>query len=401
MEMATIDDIQRLQFSDLAGAEALTLQWLRNELGVDATTVSLKPKAVSLNSFNGFATIDGEELFFKSHVEPDSVIAEYYNAESLHDAGYNIVRPIKTVHESGQQIAFYPKITSPVVFDIMREIETATATMSADVVVTAERDECVRLRQAYVDGSSSVDAAKNSLAPVHQLFWHRLTGARYKNFYAGSQIVLPDGHDTCDWSMLLDAHVTVNGVEQARTLQQLIDEAKTVLDPAQDEIVAPGHGDAHYGNVFLEDGERFLYFDPAFGGRHSPVLDMVKPLFHNVFAQWMYFPADKATQLSTRVAVGPDRIDIEYGSYVPLVRQMILDIKHRELVQPNLDWAADQGVTNATRKFHLALMCCPLLTMNLTDAARFGPEVQWAGIAQALQMGNWDSEQNFAFDEAG
>jgi hypothetical protein len=43
----------------------------------------------------------------------------------------------------------------------------------------------------------------------------------------------------------------------------------------------------------------------------------------------------------------------------------------------------------------LASMCCPLLTMNLSDTTRFPPNIGWLGLAIALQLGNGDSDQDF------
>jgi hypothetical protein len=36
----------------------------------------------------------------------------------------------------------------------------------------------------------------------------------------------------------------------------------------------------------------------------------------------------------------------------------------------------------------LALMCCPLLTVNLLDAQRMPTAITWLGLAQAIQAGN-------------
>ncbi len=63
--------------------------------------ITLTPKAVSLNSFNGVYRLNGEEYFFKTHVEEQGVLEEYYHAEMLYKAGYNIVRPLRTLHEEG------------------------------------------------------------------------------------------------------------------------------------------------------------------------------------------------------------------------------------------------------------------------------------------------------------
>ncbi|MBV9229605.1 MAG: hypothetical protein JOZ18_09860, partial [Chloroflexi bacterium] len=36
----------------------------------------------------------------------------------------------------------------------------------------------------------------------------------------------------------------------------------------------------------------------------------------------------------------------------------------------------------------LALMCCPLLTINLLDEKRIPRAISWLGLSQAMQMGN-------------
>ena len=81
--MALLQRVQTLQFSDKTAAEALLLEFLRTNysFSVDAVAVELRPLAVSLNSFNGFMTLEnGQRYFFKTHIESDGVIDEYYHA---------------------------------------------------------------------------------------------------------------------------------------------------------------------------------------------------------------------------------------------------------------------------------------------------------------------------------
>src|SRR5258707_14685184 len=117
--------IQALQFRDKAAAERLLLDFVRETFPqLDVIAVELRPLAVSLNSFNGFLTLrDGSRLFYKTHVEPGSVIDEYYNSTLLAEAGYPVVQPRYTSTEYGKQFLIYDVIESPSVFDVGREIE--------------------------------------------------------------------------------------------------------------------------------------------------------------------------------------------------------------------------------------------------------------------------------------
>ncbi|MFN8451737.1 MAG: hypothetical protein U0521_24885 [Anaerolineae bacterium] len=110
--MDTLQHIQALQFSDKAAAEALLLEFLRANYPFDAVAVELRPLAVSLNSFNGIMTLaDGSRLFFKTHIESDGVIDEYYHAALLAEAGYPVLSPIYASKKAGN--SFWCTRSSP------------------------------------------------------------------------------------------------------------------------------------------------------------------------------------------------------------------------------------------------------------------------------------------------
>src|SRR6266702_7740202 len=201
--LADIDSlatIQRLQFIEREKAERLLRRWFARHMHLMAESVTLMPKAVSLNSFNGFYRSDGEEYFFKTHIEEQGILEEYYNAEQLHQAGYNIVKPLRTIHEEGQQMVIYPVVRWPVMFDLMRTVETGEAEDGTfGVLVSAEKQECERLLDIYRSTFASSKAEEHAHAPIHQLFWHRLAGGRYKSFYEGKVIPFPNGKSTWDY----------------------------------------------------------------------------------------------------------------------------------------------------------------------------------------------------------
>ena len=398
-EVPLLIQIQEIQHSDVIKAQEMTMSWFKDELGLEVESVTLTPQPTSLNSFNGVAMLDGEEIFFKSHTEPDSAITEYYNSNILSDAGYNVVKPLRSEHVLDQQIVFYPVIKSRVMFDIMHEIDVeGDIKVPKDIVLKAEEDDCKKILGIYKSTLKKISAKDNSGAPVHQLFWHRLTGKRFKSFYDNSSLILLDG-ESIPVETILNSHWIINGVQQPKTLNELILEATKVLDPNQESYGAIGHGDAHFGNVFLED-DAFLYFDPAFAGTHSPLLDIVKPIFHNVFAQWMYFPKDIANNLDFDIAIDDGKIVVDYSNVFPSVRKELYDVKKATLLNSLLSLLLEKGesIVEMKQKIDLALMCCPLLTLNLMDTKRFPTEISWLGFALCLQMGNGHDEQNYSFN---
>ena len=402
--LASIDSlatIQRLQFSEREKAERLLQRWFARHMNLVVESVSLTPRAVSLNSFNGFYRSNGEEFFFKTHVEEQGVIEEYYNAALLYEAGYNIVRPLRTLHEEGRQMVIYPVVRWPVMFDLVRAVETGGASeINIETLVLAEKHACRRLRDIYRSTLAFSPEEEHARAPIHQLFWHRLAGGRFKSFYAGKTVPLPGSNETREVAIpfdeLLTYHWIINGVPQRRTLHELVERAKVVLNPVRAAMTIIGHGDAHFGNVFLEStghkdaGLRYLYFDPAFAGRHSPLLDVIKPLFHNVFATWMYFPQDIARGLQSSVSRHEMMLNVEHNYTLTPVRLAIVQTKIEHLLTPLIEELRSQEALPADwpEMIHLALMCCALLTINLLDRERIPATITWLGLSQAVEMGN-------------
>ena len=402
--LASIDSlatIQRLQFSEREKAERLLQRWFARHMNLAVESVSLTPRAVSLNSFNGFYRSNGEEFFFKTHVEEQGVIEEYYNAALLYETGYNIVRPLRTLHEEGRQMVIYPVVRWPVMFDLVRAVETGGASeINIETLVLAEKHECRRLRDLYRSTLAFSPEEEHARAPIHQLFWHRLAGGRFKSFYAGKTVPLPGSNETREVAIpfdeLLTYHWVINGVPQRRTLHELVERAKVVLNPVRAAMTIIGHGDAHFGNVFLEStghkdaGLRYLYFDPAFAGRHSPLLDVIKPLFHNVFATWMYFPQDIARSLQLSVSRHEMMLSVEHNYTLTPIRRAIVQTKIEHLLTPLIEELRSQEALPADwpEMVRSALMCCALLTINLLDRERMPAAITWLGLSQAIEMGN-------------
>ena len=374
--------IQALQNVDKAAAEALLIGFITETFpALDPLAVDLRPSAVSLNSFNGYLTLrDGVRLFFKTHVEPDSVIGEYYNATLMAEAGYPVIRPRYASTEYGKQFLIYDLIESPSVFDLARQIEIGTAPPgSLESLSAAQHTADDQLCQIYSSTLTDQDADTAARAPIHQLFSHRLSGGRYQAFYgSGDNLVRRSLHKR--W--------IINGRRYQSTLAELL-ARQSLIAPARRGPAVIGHGDAHNGNVFFM-ADRLVYFDPAFAGRHDPLLDLTKPLFHNVFASWLYHPVDHPQAQTVRIRQESDTITLDYDETLPAVRHLFFDSKIQRVLAPLILTLRQRGELSRDWRaaLKLALLCCPLLTMNLADGARFPEQTAWLGLGYALQMGS-------------
>jgi hypothetical protein len=395
-----LQDIQRLQFTDKPQAEASLLVFIQETFpDLAAQAVTLRPLAVSLNSFNGFLHLaSGKQLFFKTHIEPNSIIGEYYNAALLNEIGYPVVQPLYSSTAYGKQFLIYEVIDSPSVFDVCRDIETAEKTdaiyaraLSERLCLAQERadDDLFDLYERSLTWQSAEEA---EAAPIHQLFYHRLVGGRYDQFYLApeSPFLLPKV--ALPWRQILQRHWRINDVLYQGTLEEAIENARHLLNPKRAGWSVAGHGDAHNGNVFLTE-KGLLYFDPAFGGRHHPLLDLTKPLFHNVRATWMYHPTEVAAALQIAWEDDGHTIYVHHD-YAPApiaVRQMFEQSKSIRVLAPILHLLAnknrDEGISDYQAFLRAALLCCPLLTMNLADRGKFPPEIGLLGVSMCVQVG--------------
>ena len=404
-----LQQVRDLQLSDKSAAEALLLTFTKENLPLHVVSLELTPLAVSLNSFNGFMTLqDGQRLFFKSHTETDTVINEYYNAELLANAGYPVIQPVFQSTEPGKQFLAYEVIDDLSVFDVAWAIETGEVNqdMLAALTIAQNRadDDLLRLYEASLQTESST----NEQSPIHQLFYHRLVHGRLERFYGAlpgqsgedTSIHLPDGKHLM--SDVRSAKWLINGRAYEETLDKIISRAIDILNPANaDDVTIIGHGDAHNGNVFFrqaDDPPSLLYFDPAFAGKHHPLLDLTKPLFHNVFAMWMYFSQEKQTTTDIAISIKDDIYHVDYDYELHPVREMFWQSKIERTLEPILKLLKERDLLRDDWREYLkaALFCCPFLTMNLADNERFPPEISLLGLCMSVEMGSYSPSDNLS-----
>jgi len=380
--------IRTLQFTDLQRANAMMADFFRSRLPFAVAHVDIRVLAVSLNSVNGILIAeDGQRLFFKAHIESQVANREYYNTEVLSDAGYPVVRPVLKAKESEEQhVLLYEVIETPTMFDACRAVETGAASNEADLIA-AQRLSDTTLLGFYHRSLRWQTADENAASPVFQLFYHRLVGGRFDQFYRGQIVPLLER----PWEEIAALPWVINGRRFAKPLGELVVDAARLLSPAQAGPAVVGHGDAHNGNVFYRGADvDLLYFDPAFAGAHHPLIDLTKPLYHNTLAQWMYFPFETSLQLTAEVRGGA--VIVEHDYRMNSLRQGILDSKKELVLLPIVAELADRKWLREDWREYLqaAVFCCPLLTMNLCDRAKFPANVSVLGLAHAVMTGNED-----------
>ena len=178
---------------------------------------------------------------------------------------------------------------------------------------------------------------------------------------------------------------------------ELDERSRDLLQPKQAPVI-PGHGDAHNGNIFVDlEHEQFYMFDPAFAGKHHPLLDLTKPLFHNIFARWMYYPDQVLQEFNLNFEIRDNRVHIEHNFKPSALRLAHLKTRVENVLRPTLSLLKEHGaLDDSWRSFvRSALFCCPFLTVNLfsdyvangTLSERYKPPVKLLGLAMAIELG--------------
>lgn len=405
VETLALSDIQKMQFADRPSAERALLDLLKRRGDLDVAAVELRPKAESLNSINGFVSLrNGDRFFFKAHSEENEQLSEYYNASILADAGYPVVMPKKIEHRPGQQIVLYDIIEFPTLFDSLKREEDAELignprSAAAKMLIAAQNELDRRTAQIYRDTLRKISPEEHSRAPVHQLFSHRLAENGRVGLFYGDDKILDLADQPVTFGQLKNLRWKINGVEYGDSLSTIIDRSRKILRPAGCDA-AIGHGDAHNGNIFVDgENEQLLMFDPAFAGAHDPILDLTKPLFHNVFARWMYYPEQVANEITVETRISGSTIEVKHNFHPSDLRLQFLRSRKTNVLRPSVEMLTGSGapVAHDWRSYlRSSLFCCPFLTINLLAspgaggslAERYPLSIKVLALSMAVELGS-------------
>lgn len=399
----TLVEIQKLQFSDLLRAQQNLLAFLREHEDPSIENVELTPRPESLNSLNGFLSYDnGERLFFKTHVEENEKLNEYYNFEKLRSAGYPLLESRHVNHRPGKQIALYEIIKLPTLFDMLKIeedhfIESNRFSRCSEDLLILQQNLDKKLTDIYAKTLTEIDESAQLSAPIQQLFYRRLKeDGRLGIFYRKKELELAS-NDRVSFEEIAQKKWIINGVSYEHTLEQIIERSRSLLKQTGPAAIV-GHGDAHNGNIFVDLQKKSLYmFDPAFAGTHSPLLDFVKPTFHNVFARWMYFPEQVSSEFQLEYRLSSDTISINHDFKPSALRLQHLNSRIENLLKVTLSLLKEAGLSQESYNEYLrsAFFCCPLLTVNLfavpksvgTLAERYSLKIKLLALSLAVIFG--------------
>ncbi|MDP2624916.1 MAG: phosphotransferase [Candidatus Peregrinibacteria bacterium] len=374
-------------------ARMLLIDFLNGQFDLKVENFEFQQSEVSLNSFKGVFESGGKRYFFKTHIEQGGQVREYVGAKLLEEVGYSVIAPAFSCEDSGKELLVYPFIEDQSLFDLVLEMNRHESNVALkDLRETQEffdRDVFKIYEETLTEGRP------DRFPDVQQLFYLRLKGPRFEDFYEGASRELADGWR--EFEELAQASWIVNGRPMG-VMQAWLDRAARLLKPeSMLDFSIIGHGDAHNGNVFYR-AEGFRYFDPAYAGRMDPFLDLTKPLFHNTFARWMYFPGWVEENFEVEMKLMDGVAVVNHNFQPSEVEWMFFDSKVRNVLVPTVELLRERGLLpeDWQERLRSSLMCCPLLTVNLFDESKYSQQMAALGFAMVAEMANLDFNVYFS-----
>ena len=116
----------------------------------------------------------------------------------------------------------------------------------------------------------------------------------------------------------------------------------------------------------------------------------------------MYFPQETRAEMPIALRQTDDLLDVTYENALHPVRALFLRSKLQRVLIPTLrELSRRQWLREDWRAyFKAALACCPLMTLNLADGARFPPQISLLGLAMTMEMGGESRGQRSHIDRA-
>ena len=383
-------------FQDGANESIITYPNLSDEEQWVSTPVvsqfSINSTAMRLSSIH-----DPQILVFRK--QSSQWEAELLGASRLRMLGSRIHQPLHTDPAKGT--IYYPWFPGTTVADLRAQyfgLASASSSKANELfktILDAEMRKAEDILALYYSTLSQQQSETN----IQRFFCDRIpNGRRMRHLYPHGLTI---GETNYGVDQILSWSMKVNG-KQYPSLHSCFEEALAKL--SVDEITVVGFGDGHGGNILVggkgeSSAETLRYVDYEAAGRHSPWLDMAKPIYNDVFYSIFYadlLGKDLFADGTVKVKVQEDDgVDISFTFSPDELTYGIWQVKKRFILDPFVHYLKAQGhkTDDWNRKLGLALLCCAVLTRSFQARE----DLFFANLALGAILSQWDGSDIFDF----
>ncbi|KAF8901039.1 hypothetical protein CPB84DRAFT_1847020 [Gymnopilus junonius] len=296
-------------------------------------------------------------------------------------------------------VVYYPWFPGTTIADLRKQYFDLTS-MSSEayelfrVILEAEMRKAEDILTLYCNTTGRQPSETN----IQQFFCDRILDGQRLCFLYPLGLTLGGMSYTVD--QILSWSVRVNGKHYS-CLATTFKEALALL--SIEDITVIGLGDGHGGNVLVGEkgdssAEALRYIDYEAAGRHSPWLDMAKPIYNDVFYSIFYadlLGRDLFADGTVQIKIQEYGVDIKFVFFPDDLTCGIWQVKKQYLLDPFVNYIQSQGFNtdNWNRKVGLALLCCALLTRNFSTR----PDLFFANMALGVILAQWNGSNILEF----
>lgn len=338
--------------------------------------------AAALNSISGILRLKfpdriEQDFFGKIHVESNTntisalgAEEEYSNAQTLADAGWPVLQPLRKSVLPDYPLLLYPLIKESTVFELLEASHQNGTSLFTQEHIDRLEQYHKRVGEKELQTMRKGTHQEAIDAPVQTLFLQRMKpGGRIDQWYSDDTLFsLPGIDQPLSWKELSTICWNINGKRYGITLDDIVHQSRQsfAYTNEKEAFLIISHGDDHAGNVRLTDP--VIVFDPAFAGWNPATLEL-KALAHTGFLPMaaLYYLPKGLTCTYTRTG---NTIYVEhtmkklplYATHEIFARQ-IIDYRLIPLLRTIKDQGGD--MIKETQRIQNGLAACALLTVNI------------------------------------
>jgi len=334
----------------------------------------------SSNPLSGEIDTDQGLFFFKAKRanDPLSVVREVSALPNLTQLYDRLVVPVYWPPDYCLFVS--PWIPGPV------EADALTAPAYREEVLGVELRRAEANLVANLSSLRSVQDVDSREEGIHRLYFKRLVGQRYRDYFHGRAMRL--GGAWLPFERVARLTPVINGVRH-RSLGAILDSAKRYLNPEllNARLKVYGLGDHHAGNVILRGDGDFAVLDYEYAGVQHPAQDCAKTICNDVYSE-ILFPKTGSirSEPPTSARVQGEEFFINHSFCLSSEKMALLEIKLQAVLFPTLEGAWRLGLETADWEeiLRASLVAAVLLNKSILD---YPEEQLWAALALAIHLG--------------
>lgn len=215
------------------------------------------------------------------------------------------------------------------------------------------------------------------ISKTNLLFYNRINGVRYKSFYQNNPSNL---------SSYFNKNITINNHTFTQTIDETFEQIRNKYTGHKDSNTSLtailGHGDAHHGNIIVNDKIQFI--DNEYAGYIPPFMEFAKPYYNDFIGTLFFHYNDLLLKYFHIDSVKNEPTSLEVKVSIPLKMNLRILVTETKVT-------ARKATANRTSKDFLSLNEYLVMCHTLNrDPNNYDKDTQIMFLIFTLILANFD-----------